>query len=100
MYVNVKSSCLVIGKDFGCSALPQMNIGNEFINWVNKCSYLGVIIVARKFFCANVNIRCKKFFGAAIMIFCPFVQFCFKNILCTLSKSKFYLHLIAYGAGV
>ena len=40
-----KSVCLVIGKGFGWSALLQMYVGNEPINWVKESSYLGIVVV-------------------------------------------------------
>ena len=59
-----KFNCLLIGKKFGFN-LPILYIGNESINWANECCYLGVVIVAGKVFTTNIEIRRRKFCGAA-----------------------------------
>ncbi len=91
------SNCLLIGKNFSFN-LPILYIGNESIHWANECCYLGVVIVAEKVFTTNIEMRRRKFCGAANDIL-SFRSILSKECIIHVVNTQ-ALPILAYGAAL
>ena len=58
-----KSCCIAIGKSFDM-VISRMLIGNEHMEWVNECTYLGVKLMSGKIFTTVVDNNKRKFYVA------------------------------------